>query len=230
MVLKKKDGKEVEIQEGWKGRIMPFNLVQKAYLQEELVSIQKKENRLVEITANYEEILEALNEEEKEEDTVNEAKDAFVNAEVIKAAKQIRADSKKNGAVAKDSYESNILKVDKLIAEEKETKNQLKVEKDKLHLLTKSTIETLEQEQVYELLELKWINPVVSSLINLPKTSIDKLTTTVQTIADKYNTTYSDVAKQIKEAENALSSLIGELEGNEFDMQGLNEFKNLLHG
>jgi type I restriction enzyme M protein len=230
MVLKKKDGKEVEIQEGWKGRIMHFELVQNTYLQVKLESILKKESRLLEITASLDELLEALSEEEKEEDTVNEAKDSFVNAEVIKAAKQIRADSKKNVAVAKDSYEANMLKVDKLITEEKELKKQVKAEKDKLHLLTKTTIETLEDKQVFELLELKWINPLVSSLNNLPKTKIDELTSTLQTLADKYNTTYSDVANQINEAENALSSLIGNLEGNEFDMQGLNEFKNLLHG
>jgi type I restriction enzyme M protein len=230
MVLKKKDGKEVEIQEGWKGRIMPFELVHNTYLQAELSSIQKKESRLLEITASYEELLEALSEEEKEEDTVNEAKDGFVNAEVIKAAKQIRADSKKNGAVAKDSYEANMLKVDKLITEDKETKKQVKAEKDKLHLLTKATIEALESIQVYDLLELKWIIPLVNAIHNLPKTRIDELTTILQTLADKYNTTYSDVANQINEAEIGLSSLIGDLEGNEFDMQGLNEFKNLLHG
>ena len=184
----------------------------------------------MEITATYEEILESLPEEEKEEDTVNEAKDGFVNAEVIKQAKQIRADSKKNGAVQKESYEAKILIVDKLITEEKENKKQVKAEKDKLHLQTKATIEALEEEQVFELLELKWINPVVTSLNNLPKTMVDQLTTIVQTVADKYDTTYSDVANQINEAENALSELLGELDGNEFDMQGFNEFKNLLHG
>lgn len=230
MVLKKKDGKDVEIQEGWKGRIMPFELVQETHLKEELLSIQKKENRLLEITATYEEVLETLSEEEKEEDTVNEAKEGFVNAEVIKQAKQIREDSKKNGAVQKESYEAKILKVDKLITEEKENKKHLKAEKDKLHLLTKATIEGLEEEQVFELLELKWINPVVTSLINLPKTMVDELTSTIQNLADKYDTTYSDVANQINEAENALSDLISDLDGNDFDMQGFNEFKNLLHG
>jgi type I restriction enzyme M protein len=230
MVIKKKDGKEVEIQEGWKGHIMPFELVQETYLKDELLSIQIKENRLLEITATYEEVLETLSEEEKEEDTVNETKDGFVNAEVIKQAKQIRADSKKNGAVQKESYEDKMLKVDKLIAEEKENKKHLKAEKDKLQLLTKATVEALDEEQVYELLELKWIKPMVTSLNNLTKIIVDELTTAIQTLKDKYGTTYSDVAKQINEAENALSELIGELDGNEFDMKGLNEFKNLLHG
>ncbi|MFL9829742.1 type I restriction-modification system subunit M [Flavobacterium sp. ST-87] len=230
MVLKKKDGKEVEIQEGWKGRIIPFELVQETYLKKELQIIQHKENRLVEITPEFEELLELLTEEDKEEDTVNEAKDGFVNAEVIKLAKQIKADSKKNGSVEKDSYEANILKVEALITEEKETKKTVKEEQVKLHLQTKTTIEALTKEQVYELLELKWISPVVTSLNNLPKTMVDDLTAKIQSLANKYSTTYADVANQITEAETTLAQLIGELEGNDFDMKGLNEFKALLHG
>ncbi|SHM44470.1 type I restriction-modification system subunit M [Flavobacterium xanthum] len=232
MVLKKKDGKETEVQDGWIGRIMPFKLVQQTYLSEELESLQHKENRLLEITATFEEILESLTEEEKEEDTVNDAKDSFVNAEVIKEAKQIRADNKKNKTVKvdKDSYEAKILEVDKLIAAEKELKKELKIAFAALQHNTKTTIEALSDEQVYELLDLKWINPVVTSYNNLPTTVIDELTTKIQTLADKYSTTYSDVANEINQAENSLAELIGDLDGEEFDMKGLNEFKALLHG
>lgn len=230
MVLKKKSGKEVEIQEGWLGRVLPFELVQKTYLKEELANIEKSENRLLEITASYEEVLEQFTEDEKEEDTINEAKDSFVNAAVIKEAKQIRAESKKNGKPAKESYEAKVLQVDALITEEKKLKKQVKTEQDKLHLQTKATIETLTDQQVLELLELKWINPLVTALNNLPKTIVDTLTSKIQTLADKYSTTYADVASQINDAESALADLIDDLEGNEHDMKGLNEFKSLLNG
>jgi type I restriction enzyme M protein len=127
-----------------------------------------------------------------------------------------------------DSFESKMAKTSTLLAEEKELKAQIRVEANALHLKTKETIENLTDEQVFELLELKWIVPVVSSLNNLPETILSKLSNKVQTLSDKYTITYSDVAKEIKEAENTLSSLIGELEGNEFDMKGLNELKSLL--
>ena len=229
MVLKKKDGKEIEKQEGWKGRVMPFELVQETYLKVELQSLQKKENRLLEITSELEEILEIFTEDEKEEEIINEAKDGFVNAMVIKEAKQIRVDIKKNGAVEKDSYEVKILKVDSLITEDKKVKKLVKEKQAKLHLQTKETIEKLSEEQVYELLELKWINPIVTSLNNLPKTIIDELTSKVLMLSEKYSTTYSDVAKEINKAEKSLSKLIDDLEGNEFDMKGLNELKVLLN-
>lgn len=127
-----------------------------------------------------------------------------------------------------ESFESKMVKASSLLAEEKELKSQIKTEAIALHLKTKETIENLTDEQVFELLELKWINPVVTSLNNLPETIINQLSNKVQALIGKYAITYSDVAKEIKEAESTLSCLIGELEGNEFDMKGLNELKLLL--
>ncbi len=127
-----------------------------------------------------------------------------------------------------ESFENKMVKASTLLADEKDLKAQIKAEAAALHLKTKETIENLTDEQVYELLELKWIHPVVTSLNNLPETIITKLSNKVQALSDKYAITYSDVAKEIKAAESTLSTLIGDLEGNEFDMKGLNELKTLL--
>jgi type I restriction enzyme M protein len=289
MVLKKKDGKETEVQEGWIGRIMPFKLVQETYLKEELESLQQKENRLLEITVEIEEIIDSLTEEETDSPILNDGNTAFVSKEVtlklkdiftdveseeinslkkyiclldnkakkpekisfIKSYNQIKwakIETSKDGTYSKtnannylfalqstftfpeDSFENKMVKTASLLIEEKETKKIVKEEQAKLHLQTKKTIEELTDEQVYELLELKWINPVVNSYNNLPTTIIEELTTKIQTLADKYSTTYSDVANEINEAESSLAELIGDLDGAEFDMKGLNEFKALLHG
>ena len=230
MVIKKKKGKDTEVQEGWIGRIMPFELAQETYLQEDLQELKKKENRLSEITAEYEEILDSFSEEEKEADTVKESKDGFVNAIVSREAKLFKTGAKKNGTFDAESYEAKIVKTAALIAEEKELRKQVKNEIPKLHLLTKHTIEKLSDSQVYDLLELKWITPLVKSLNNLPKNLISQLTTKVQTLAGKYAATYGDIANEIEQTENSLASMIDELTGNEFDMQGLSEFKAFLEG
>ena len=73
------------------------------------------------------------------------------------------------------------------------------------------------------------MHPIVGAMNNLPKSIINELTNKVQILSEKYTTTYSDVANEISKAESTLSSLIGELEGNEYDMQGLNELKSLLN-
>lgn len=228
MVLKKKAGKEQEVQDGWIGHIVPFDLVQEIHLKDELEALRAKEQRLVEITGKYEDILDFLSEEEKESQLIKESKDAFVNAQVIKEAKLLKAEIKKSGAFSKDSLEEKIIEVDKLISEEKIVKKEVKAKSATLHMLTKKTIENLNESQVYELLELKWIEPLVRELNKLPEVIIDNLTKTLQSLAQKYEITLVDVESEIKQTQKELSIIIDELGGNEFDMQGLQAFQELL--
>ncbi|TXI94068.1 MAG: type I restriction-modification system subunit M [Neisseriales bacterium] len=229
MVTKKKDGKEQEVQDGWKGHLLPFELVQQTYLKNELDSITNKENRLAEVIAQYDEILESFNEEEKEAETVKETKDGFVNAEVAKEAKLIRAEIRLNNTNPDtDSYEAKILAVDELINEEKKLKKGIKEEADKLHLKTKSTIENLTDAEVYELLELKWITPLILELNKLPSEVINALTSKLQSLAQKYQTTLKDIETEIHQTQTELSAMLDELDANEFDTLGLQAFKELL--
>jgi type I restriction enzyme M protein len=228
IVTKKKDGKDTEVQEGWLGHILPFELVQQTYLSDELKQIQTKENRLAEIGAEVEEILDSFTEEEKSGAIVNEAMDAFVASEISKEAKQIKAELKKGAVFAEETIEARTLKLDALMAEEKELKKQLKAEAAALHLKTKTTIEALTDAQVYALLELKWIDPLEASINQLPTVLIQTLTTLTQALADKYATTYADVAKDIASTQGELANMLDELTGNAFDMQGLAEFKAFL--
>lgn len=95
---------------------------------------------------------------------------------------------------------------------------------------TKSTIEQLTDEQVNELLKLKWITPLIDSLYKLPKTTLQQLEDKVQALAEKYSTTFADITEEIKQVSNTLSQQIDQLTGNEFDIKGLEEFKAILNG
>jgi type I restriction enzyme M protein len=218
---------------------MPFNLVQKTYLNTELQALKKQENRLSEISSEVETILESFKEDDKDQDTVNDNGDSFVNAEVAKAAKKIISELNKEKKIFpsfdaanldKASYEVKIIQVDTLINEEKNLKKSIKVDSEALHLLTKTTIEALSDKQVSTLLEAKWITPLLNELSQLPSNLIHQLTNQVQKLADKYAITYADVAKDIKHSEKALAGLVDELTGNEFDLQGLAELKAFLVG
>jgi type I restriction enzyme M protein len=106
----------------------------------------------------------------------------------------------------------------------------VKAAAEALHLKTKTTLEQLSDAQVNHLLVLKWITPLLEELSELPTQLIHQLTSQVQKLADKYATTYADVATEIKSTEQTLASLIDDLTGNEFDMQGLAELKAFLQG
>jgi type I restriction enzyme M protein len=77
---------------------------------------------LAEIGAELEEMLNILITDEAVGDIFNEEVDAFVTTKVAKEAKQLKAETKTNGAFAEDTFEAKIIKVDALITEEKELK------------------------------------------------------------------------------------------------------------
>ena len=221
----------MEVQEGWLGRIVPFNLVQETLLCKEATALKGKEDRFTQVTAEKQEILDSLTEEEKEDLTavLNDDNTAFLTSPVIKAANDLL---KENDAAdyAEDSPEGKLLAVKALLDEEKELKRIIKADSAKLHLLTKDTIENLADEQIYSLLELKWITPLIAELQKMPEVILDKLAAKVQALADKYATTFSDVEDEITKTEAILSSMIDQLTGSDVDIKGLNELKALLGG
>lgn len=231
MVIKKKNGQDTDVQEGWKGHILPFDLVQQTYLSEDLNALAEKETRLAEIASELEEILESLSEEEKEQDTIKESQDGFANAEVGKAAKIFLKEQKESKIkFDEERYEHKMIRASRLIDEEKTLKKAAKEAETALHLKTKATIEALSDEKVNTLLRLKWITPLSAELANIPNQVMTQLTSQVQTLADKYAVTYSQVANEITTTEQELAEMMGELTGNEFDMQGLAELTSLLKG
>lgn len=219
MVVKKKGNLEQEVQEGWKGRIIPFDLVQNTLLLDEKQEIQKKENRLSEITSKYEELFDMLTEEEKEADFVNE--DSFVFAEVKKALK--------NKDIEPETKEK-LKEVETLNTEEKALRSEVKKESALLEEKTKKTIESLSDEQVRQLLKEKWIHPLIQNLMQLPDRIVSELVDKLKALAKKYETTFAEIESQIEKTEKELSLMIDDLEAGEFDMLGLHEFKKLLGG
>jgi len=227
IVIKKKYGKEQEIQDGWIGHVIPLELVQSTLLKYESDTLKAKEIRLSEIPSEYDEIIDSMTEEEKESDVLNEDKNAFVTNEVAKKLKELRSD-----VVTEETLEfkNKLIQAENLMEEEKELKAQIKKDSAVLQILTKETIENLSDEQVLMLLEKKWIEPLVANLYSLPDTIVKNLVNKIQSLSDKYATTYFEVETQIKETEKLLCSMIDELDGNEFDLKGLSEFKSLLIG
>lgn len=221
MIVKKKDGKDQEVQDGWVGHVVPFDLVQQTMLSDSLADIQGIEDRLAEITSGYDEALDELPEEEKDKDFVNDDKNAFVWPEVKKAIRAKDVDVQVLTILKKVSSDNE---------EEKKLKKQLKDQSEALHIETKKTIETLSDEQVYSLLDQKWISPLIDGLGKLPESIISDFIAQIEKLVAKYETTFADVEDQIKDTEKELSVMIDLLTGSEFDMAGLAELKKMLGG
>ena len=229
MVVKKKQGKDVEVQDGWVGRVLPFSLVQDAFLTEEVSSLEKSEERLSAITAEITEIFEGLSDEDKDAagDAVGE--DSFVSSKISAALKQLK-DEDPSSASDEESILFRLTRVAALFNEEKVLKKTIKDVHIELERKTKEMIESLTDEQVCILLDEKWIKPLVHRFEKLPDRVVNQLNDLVKALGEKYLTTYSDIDSQIQEAEASLAAMLGELTGNEFDLAGLNELRSLLGG
>lgn len=226
MVTKKKDGKESEVQDGFVGHIIPFELVKQTYIKKYLEKISDIENQLSEIQSKYEEFIEAIPEDEKSGDFLSEDNTAFVPKEVAKVTKQYSKGKKPE----EGSVDEILVQVNALINKEKDLKKQVKglnIELDKKAI---AKIENLTEEEQVELLKLKWIAPILVGIENIPGTVISSLTSKVTKLSKKYEETMVDLSDKIESSEKELCAMLDDLTGDEFDIEGLQEFKKLLGG
>lgn len=213
-MVKDKNGVEQEVQDGLKGRIIPFELVQNTLFQDDLDAIASLQSRIETIDGELDAVRDELL---GMEDT-----DKYFDAEKDNAfmKKEITADSKPKADVENDVKEQ--LKAIVALWDEQSAKKK-QVAKDKLALEKKTiqTIEGLDMKNIQMFLELKWILPICSAIEALPDAVIQHLADAISGLNEKYAVTYNDIEQGIEESENNLATLIDQLTGDEFAISGL---------
>ena len=111
MVIKKKnkndgDDEVTEVQDGWKGHILPFDLVQEMLMSDEVGTIRALEDRLSEIAGEYTEIIDSLDEDEKQGSFLNDSNDAFVSKELKAVCDEILQEVESDEINALNKYMS----------------------------------------------------------------------------------------------------------------------------
>ena len=112
----------------------------------------------------------------------------------------------------------------------KKLKKDIKDLEENLEAETISKIKSLSDIEVKELLEKKWIDPLCESLAGLGKEVINQYLKKLEYLTKKYEITMQDITRQIDESEKALSEILTNLTGNDYDIKGILEFKKLLRG
>lgn len=213
-LVKDKNGVEQEVEDGLKGRIIPFELMQKTDFINELDSIVNLQNRIEAIDGELETIREELlSMEDTEKYFDSEKENAYIK-------KEITADSKPKADVEDDVKE--LLKTIAILWEEQAAKKkQINKEKVELENKTIEAIQNLTDEEAKVFLEKKWIFPITSAIEALPKSIIDQLADAIISLNEKYAVTYNDIEASIVESEQNLAELIGQLTGDEYAISGL---------
>ena len=213
-MVKDKNGVEQEVPDGLKGRIIPFELVQKTLFQDDLDSIVALQSRIEAIDGELDAIRDELL---GMEDT-----DKYFDAEKDNAflKKEISADSKPKADVDEDIKEQ-LKSIVTLWDEQSKAKKDVKKMLEELEKKTIQTIEALDMKDIQMFLELKWIVPITSAIEALPDAIVTKLADTITGLNEKYAVTYNDIEQGIEESEQNLATLISQLTGDEFAIKGL---------
>ena len=229
MVTKKVRGRDVEVQDGWMGRVLPFELVERSLLSDRLTAIESMESRMGAVSGEVTEILEGLTEEDKSDaaEALNEAQDAFVASKLNSVARALRAEL---GLAARepDSLPARLDRANALFAEERRLKREVKEGRAALEAAAKEAVEGLSDEQALDLRYEKLVSPLVEGLRKLPNANVDELVSKLEELSKKYATTFADIDSQIREAEANLAGMLSQLTGSDHDMEGIRELIRLL--
>ena len=216
MKLVKKGDEEIEVEDGMKGRVIPFDLVQEEEFNYELRLIDDKVRREDEIASEVEEIRDSFTEDENQE---------YLNEKENLDTSKIKKDAKAKGDDIESETKEKLKKLVALWDEKSKLDKALKAERKALEEKTVSKIQNLTDKEVEIFLGRKWITPVMDKIldnVDNPSFIIDK----VKALAQKYAVSYHDLNAQLVEAQDELSGLITQLEGDESSIEGLNALMN----
>ena len=216
--LVKKNDEDIEVPDGLKGRIIPFELVQRVKFQAELDAITALQSRVEAIGGELEEVRDGFSEEEME---------TYCDSEKDNAPdkKKITADAKPKADVEPDTK----AKLKQMVALwDEQTKLNKTIKADKLALEEKTihAIEQLTDEEIADFLHSKWIVPVCEGINGALTAVLSSLETEALALSQKYAVSYHQIDDEIAQANAELSQLVSQLTGDEFAIKGLEALIN----
>lgn len=229
MVTKTKNRQKVEEQDGWEGRIMPFNLVQAHLLPEQKAQVTALLDKIAAIDDELTQIFEGFSEGDKVDlgAVLNASEDGFLKGELNKAVKLLLMSGE---SWADDSPEAVQIRAKTLLDEQGKARKQLKAASSNLEAATHEAIENLSDVQIEELLHAKWVEPLITQLITMPSTVLHRLEQQIQALRTKYATSMVGLDEEIQQVENDLGEMLGLLTGSKADVDGLSALRQLLGG
>lgn len=214
MVTKKdsKTKKTVEEQKGWKGKVMPFELVKTVFFASDFDKMSKLTAEADNKASEYADIWENMDEEAKSAVCKDDDESAFDTKKFKSAIK--------NGDLDKEAVEC-INAIQDAIAKEKALRKQVKTIEAGLDDKAKEKIESLSEGEIYKLLESKWITPIITAIINASENVLAQFVAGFMTLEKKYSNPLAELSRNIEKTNTELKTSLGELTGNVTDMMAI---------
>ena len=129
-----------------------------------------------------------------------------------------------------ESLEARILEVNRITEDLKQAKKDAKQLDTELEQKTIELMPQITEEQIDHLLYEKWIHPLFLDISHMPINVTTELSVKVDELTAKYADTLLQIEQEKSEAQNTLATLMEDLTGNSFDMQGIKSLQNILKG
>lgn len=125
-----------------------------------------------------------------------------------------------------DKNKIDLLKNEINITNEKQINKTTKELTKELNENIKTKIELLTDDEIVELLKIKWIK----LFDGLENELVKEITNNIENLINKYQNSFIELNNQTKKISHELCNLINELNCNDKDIDNLNEFKKILEG
>jgi type I restriction enzyme M protein len=213
--LVKKGDEELEVADGLKGRILPFELVQHEMFQDKLDAIEALQAKAEGIAAEIEDLRDELS-------AMDDTDRYFEEDDTTKLIKKVvTADSKLKKGDIDPEVKTKLQELVSKWAEQSKANKEVKSAKSELEELTVEAIKSLSDEDVEILLHTKWIKPIFegtnATLTNV-FVSLDKK---VMELERKYAMSYNEIEANIVENEQNFASVITQLTGDSYAIDAL---------
>lgn len=215
--LVKKGDEEMEVPDGLKGRIIPFDLIQRDKFADDLAKIDAMNERSSDISAELDDLRDNLTEDEVSEYMEGEEGALKLNK------KKINADAKKKSDDIEPETKVKLKRFAQLWSDKTKTNKEINTAMLELVEKTKDALENLTDEEIEKYLHLKWIVPVANEINSILGDCINRLENSVVALNEKYKETYEEINNSISASEDILSELTKQLTGDELAVKALNE-------
>lgn len=213
-MITKKDSKTkttVEEQKGWKGKILPFDMIKKEFFADDYEEMKKFSDKAESYKAEYIQIWEDLEEDTKSLIAKENDEENFDEKKIAKVLKEHVSDEIKN----------NLQKIRDLIAAEKNLNKEVKVIESGLDNKAKEKILELSEDEVKDLLFKKWIVPVTENINGIAKAVFVSFSAQIESLRKKYENPLSSLSEEIEDTSNFLKESMNHLVGSSIDMKAI---------
>lgn len=204
-----------DVVDGKKGKIIPLDSIRASYFSDEVEKIQNKQAEIDKKIEQYTaDIFDNLEEDikvaiTKDDDDTNTK---IVNKNLNKAIKDGRYDIESMKQLKDLKSARN---------DEKKLRSELKTMNEKLERKVEEKAQSLTDDEVHDMLVLKWIKPVTDGIESVANGVLASFVDDMNNLYKKYQYPLVGLTKKEQDATKAVKNSMSHLTGNAIDMQAL---------